>query len=106
MPNAGAANPLMSFIPIAAMFAIFYFLMIRPQQQQAKEHQKMLDNLKKGDRILTNGGIYGTITGFKGTDLEVKITEGVKVTLARSGVSKLVNETAGTPSVPADGVAA
>lgn len=95
------SSPLISFVPIAAMFAIFYFLLIRPQQQQQKEHQKMLDNLKKGDRILTAGGIYGTITGFKGTDLEVKFTENVKVTLARSGVSKLVNEGVGTPQTPA-----
>ena len=104
MPTVGG-NPLVSFVPIIAMFAIFYFLLIRPQQQQAKEHQKMLENLKKGDRILTAGGIYGTITGFKGNDLEVQITQNVKVTVARSGVSKLVNEGAGTPTA-ANGVAA
>src|SRR6185436_3584287 len=104
MPTGG--NSLISFVPIAAMFAIFYFLLIRPQQQQAKEHQKMLEGLKKGDRILTTGGIYGTITGFKGSDLEVQITQGVKVTVARSGVSKLVNDAAPISSVPANGVSA
>lgn len=101
MPNAGP-NPLLNFVPIGAMFLIFYFLMIRPQQKQAKEHQKMLENLKKGDRVLTNGGIYGTIAGFRGSDLEVKISENVKVLIARSAVSRLANETpTSTPAVTA-----
>lgn len=91
MPTAGP-NPMMSFVPIGAMFLIFYFLMIRPQQKQAKEHQKMLDNLKKGDRILTNGGLYGIIVGFRGSDLDLKLADNIKVLVARSAVSRLANE--------------
>ena len=105
MPNA-APNPMMSFIPIGAMFLIFYFLMIRPQQQQAKAHKKMLENLKKGDRVLTNGGIYGTIVGFRGGDLELKLTENVKVLVARSAVSRLASEAPSDAPAPTDRVAA
>ena len=84
-------NPLISMFPIAVIFIIFYVLIIRPQQKQVKEHQKMLDDLKKGDRVLTNGGIYGTIIGFKGNDIELKIAENVKVVAARSAISRVVS---------------
>lgn len=81
-------NPIMSMIPIAAIFVIFYFFLIRPQQKQQQEHKKMLDNLQKGDRVLTSGGVYGVIVGFKGTDLELKIADNVKVLVARSAISQ------------------
>jgi preprotein translocase subunit YajC len=87
-----AQNPVMSLVPMIAIFAIFYFLLIRPQQKQAKEHEKMLENLKKGDKILTTGGLYGTIVGIKGDDLEVKFSETVKLFVARSAVAKVIVE--------------
>ena len=83
-------NPIMSLIPIAAIFVIFYVLLIRPQQKQQKDHEKTLENLKKGDKILTTGGLYGVITGLKGDDLEVRFAENVKLSVARSSVAKLV----------------
>lgn len=86
-----AANPLMNMAPIIAIFAIFYFLLIRPQQKQQKEHEAMLKNLKTGDKVLTTGGLYGTITGFKGDDLEVTFSQTVKLTVARSAVSRRVD---------------
>lgn len=89
-------NPLVSLVPIAAIFVIFYFLLIRPQQKQQKEHEAMLEALKKGDRILTTGGLYGTIVGIKGDDLEVRFSETVKLTLARSAVAKRLAEGAPT----------
>ncbi len=89
------ANPLVSLVPIVAIFLIFYFLLIRPQQKQQKEHQKMLEGLKKGDRILTTGGLYGTIVGMKGADLEVRFAENVKLLIARSAVAKLLAPAAG-----------
>jgi len=85
-------NPLINMVPIAAIFVIFYFMLIRPQQKQQKEHEAMLENLKKGDRILSTGGLYGVITGIKGDDLEVQFSQTVKLTLARSAVAKLVLE--------------
>lgn len=86
-----AANPLMQMAPIIAIFAIFYFLLIRPQQKQQKEHEAMLKNLKTGDKVLTTGGLYGTITGFKGDDLEVQFSQTVKLTVARSAVTRRVD---------------
>ena len=83
-------NLLVNMIPIAAVFAIFYFFLIRPQQKQAREHQTMLDSVKKGDKILTTGWLYGTITGVKGNDLEVRFAENVKLTLVRSAVARVV----------------
>ena len=86
------ASPWASLVPVVAIFAIFYFLLIRPQQQQQKEHDKMLAGLKKGDRILTNGGFYGIITALKGQDLEVKVSENVKLLVARSAIARLAPE--------------
>ncbi|MBI5201446.1 MAG: preprotein translocase subunit YajC [Elusimicrobia bacterium] len=92
MPPAASPNPIMSFVPIIAIFLIFYFLIIRPQQKQQREHDLMLEALKKGDRVLLNGGLFGTIVGFRGDTLELKIAENVKVLVARSAVAKLANE--------------
>jgi preprotein translocase subunit YajC len=84
-------NPIISLLPIVAIFIIFYFLLIRPQQKQQKAHDKMLEGLKKGDKILTSGGFYGTIVGIKGSDLEVRFAENVKLTVARHAVAKLIS---------------
>jgi preprotein translocase subunit YajC len=88
MNPSAAANPLVNLMPIAAIFAIFYFLLIRPQQKQQKEHEAMLKSLKVGDKIVTTGGLYGTITGFKGDDLEVSFSQTVKLTVARSAATR------------------
>jgi len=80
-----------ALVPLALMFVVFYFLLIRPQQKQAKEQQKMVDNLKRGDRVLTSGGLYGTIVAVKGKALEVKLNEDVKVLMAKSAVSQVVS---------------
>ena len=85
-------NPLMNLVPIAAIFAIFYFLLIRPQQKQQAEHDALLKNLKVGDKILTTGGLYGTVTGFKGDqDLEVQFSQTVKLTLNRPAVARVIS---------------
>lgn len=84
-------NPLMNLAPIAAIFAIFYFLLIRPQQKQQKDHETMLKNLKAGDKVLTSGGLYGTITGLRGDDLEVQFSQTVKLTLNRTAVTRLIS---------------
>jgi preprotein translocase subunit YajC len=87
-----APNPLMNLVPIAAIFAIFYFLLIRPQQKQQAEHDALLKNLKVGDKILTTGGLYGTVTGFKGdNDLEVQFSQTVKLTLNRPAVARVIS---------------
>jgi preprotein translocase subunit YajC len=78
-----------AFIPIILMFVIFYFLLIRPQQKKAKEHREMISNLKKGDRIITSGGLYGTITGTDDNMLTVEIAEKVRVKINRGNVAAL-----------------
>lgn len=78
------------FIPIILMFVIFYFLLIRPQQKRQKEHRSMITNLKKGDRIITSGGLHGRITGIDETTLTVEIADKVRVKVARANVSAMV----------------
>ena len=87
-------NPLVNLAPIVAIFAIFYFLLIRPQQKQQKAHEVMLKSLETGDKIITTGGLYGTVVGFKGDDLEVQFSQTVKLTVARSAVASLVGPVA------------
>jgi len=65
------------------IFGIFYFILIRPQQKKMKEHKKMVENLKKGDKIITQGGMYGTVTSTGEHKLTVEIADGVKVKLSR-----------------------
>jgi preprotein translocase subunit YajC len=74
------------FIPLILMFVIFYFLLIRPQQKKTKEHRQMIAELKKGDRIITSGGIHGRITGLDDLTLTVEIADKVRVKVARSNV--------------------
>ena len=88
--GAPASNPLASFLPLIVIFAIFYFLIIRPQQKKAKEHQQMLNGIKKDDKIITNGGLYATVIGVKGEIVEARIAENVKVQIAKSGVSTIL----------------
>ena len=82
------------FIPLILMFVIFYFLLIRPQQKKTKEHRQMVANLKKGDRIVTSGGIHGRITGLDDVTLTVEIADKVRVKVARGNVSALMQSTA------------
>ena len=72
------------------MFVIFYFLLIRPQQKKTKEHRQMIADLKKGDRIVTSGGIYGRITGMDENTLTVEIADKVRVKVARGNVGARV----------------
>ncbi|MFN2437253.1 MAG: preprotein translocase subunit YajC [Desulfotignum sp.] len=88
----GAGGGLTAFIPIILMFVIFYFLLIRPQQKKAKEHREMISNLKKGNRIVTSGGIYGTITTIDDTTLGLEIADKVKIKVSRGNVAAVVSE--------------
>ena len=79
-----------SLIPIVLMFVIFYFLLIRPQQKKSKEHREMINRLKKGDRIITSGGLHGRITAVSETTMTVEIADKVRVKIARGNVSQVV----------------
>ena len=88
------ASGFTGFIPLILMFVIFYFLLIRPQQKKTKEHRQMVSNLKKGDRIVTSGGIHGRITGMDDVTLTVEIADKVRVKVARGNVSALAQAAA------------
>jgi preprotein translocase subunit YajC len=83
---AAAGGGFGAFIPLILIFVIFYFLLIRPQQKKAKEHQQFLANLKKGDAVITSGGLYGTITGMTDTVVTLEIADNVRVKVARGYV--------------------
>jgi preprotein translocase subunit YajC len=83
-----------ALVPLVLMFVIFYFLLIRPQQKKTKEHRQLIQNLKKGDRIITGGGIHGRVTGMDDTTLTVEIADKVRVKVNRSNVAGLVQPTA------------
>jgi len=93
--QAGPAGGIANFLPIIILFAIFYFLLIRPQQKKAKEHKEMIANLKKGTRIITSGGIYGTIISLDDTTIGLEIAEKVKIKLSRGNVAAVISGTEG-----------
>jgi preprotein translocase subunit YajC len=86
----GSSGSFLTFVPIIAMGLIFYFLVIAPANKQRKKTQEMLSQLKKGDRVVTTGGIYGTIQGVETETVYLKIAENVKVKVARSAISGVV----------------
>ena len=73
--------------PLIAIFVIFYFLLMRPQQKRQREHRELLANLRKGDQVITAGGLYGRITGLTDAVITLEITEKVRVKVARSQIS-------------------
>ena len=83
---ASMAN-IAQFAPLILIFIVFYFLLIRPQQKKAKEHQNYLANLKKGDRVITGGGIHGQITGITDTVVTLEIAENVRIKVSRSAIA-------------------
>ena len=92
---AGAAGGGFSFISLMPMFAIvgiFYFLLIRPQQQKAKQHRAKIDAIRRGDRIVTGGGILGVVTKAADAELTVEIAEGVRVSVARATVADVITK--------------
>ena len=87
-------NGLESFITIILIFVIIYFLLIRPQQKKIKEHKNMVDNLRRGDQVLTQGGIIGKITKVKeGEEIEVELAKEVKVSVIRSTIVNVLSKT-------------
>jgi preprotein translocase subunit YajC len=92
------AGGLTSFIPLILMFVIFYFLLIRPQQKKNKDHREMVGNLRKGDRIITSGGLHGRITGVSESTLTVEIADKVRVKINRGNVSGLAQAAAKPPA--------
>jgi len=92
LQTTGGGNPWSFSLLIIAMFAIMYFLMIRPQQKKQKEVQKMRESLKVGDRVITSGGIYGKIKEVEDTAFIVEIADGVKVKVDKASIFAATND--------------
>lgn len=93
----------MAFLPLILIFVVFYFLLIRPQQKKMKEHQVMLNSLKRGDKVITSGGIVGTITRMlSDREVQVEIAEGIKVRVVRSMITEVLAKTGIIPANQAD----
>jgi preprotein translocase subunit YajC len=90
-PPPSGMEQLISFAPFILIIAIFYFLIIRPQNKKQKETQKMLSELKKGDKIVTIGGIHGTIASVKDNSLLLRVDDNVKIEIGRNAVASVTN---------------
>ena len=90
----GGGDIFMSLLPLVMVFAIFYFLLIRPQQSKMRAHREMLENLKKGDQVVTGGGIVGKVTKVKeGEEIEVEIADNTRVRVYRSTITAVLAKT-------------
>ena len=88
--GAAAPSPIVSLMPIAIMFVILYFLLIRPQQQRTREHENVIQNLKRNDEIVTSGGIYGRVQAINDNVLTLEIAPNVRIRLDRQQVASVV----------------
>ena len=91
--GGGAAGGLISFVPILLIFVIMYLLMIRPQQKKMKEHKAMVEALRRGDQVVTSGGMIGKVTKVSDNEVEVELAPNVKVRVVRSTISQVVSKT-------------
>lgn len=85
--GGGGGSMITSLLPLVLIFVIFYFLLIRPQQKRAKEHRQMLENIKKGDKVITSGGIYGVVENVGTNTITLKIAENVKVKFGKGNIA-------------------
>lgn len=86
----GQGSAFGAFVPLILMFAIFYFLLIRPQQKKAKMHREMVASVKKGDKIISNGGLQGIVTGLTDDTVTLEVAPKVRVKLSRGFISSVI----------------
>lgn len=89
----GGSDFMIQLLPILLMFVIFYFLLLRPQQQRAKQHKEMVENVRRGDEVVTSGGIIGKVTKvLEGREIEVEISKDVRVRIIRDTVTTVISK--------------
>ena len=93
-PAAGGGAAFAQFIPLILVFLIMYFLIMRPQQKKMKQHREMIAALKKGDTIITQGGIIGKVLAVRDDEVDVEIAQGVRIRFVRPTIAQVVNRTA------------
>jgi preprotein translocase subunit YajC len=91
--TSGTSQVLIGILPWLLIFVIFYFLMIRPQQQRVKQHQAAINAVKKGDEVVTGGGIRGRVTKVSDDEAEVEIAQGVKIRVIKSTITQVLTAT-------------
>jgi preprotein translocase subunit YajC len=89
--NGGGGSFISTIIMFGAIFLIFYFMIIRPQQKRAKEREKMLSNVQKGDKVVTSGGLHGTIAGIDEKTVLLQVGDNIKLKFERSAISSVVS---------------
>ncbi|MEQ9694087.1 preprotein translocase subunit YajC [Shimia sp. SDUM112013] len=88
------ASAIGQFLPLILIFAIMYFLLIRPQQKKMKEHQAMVESLRRGDKVVTQGGVIGKVSKvLEDGEIEVEIAEGVKVRVVKATIAQVLSKT-------------
>ncbi len=91
--GGGQGGGLGAFLPLIIIFAIFYFLLIRPQQRKSKQHKQVLASLKKGDRVVSSGGLHGVITGLTDDIVTIEISPKVRVKVSRGYIAGIIGKT-------------
>jgi preprotein translocase subunit YajC len=91
--GGGAAGGLIGFVPILLIFVIMYFLMIRPQQKKMKEHRAMVEALRRGDQVVTSGGMIGKVVKVADTEVEVELAPNVKVRVIKNTIAQVMSKT-------------
>ena len=92
--EGGGAAVFMQFLPLILIFAIMYFLLIRPQQKKMKEHKAMVESLRRGDQVVTQGGLIGKVSKVKDdSEIEVELAEGVRVRVVRGTIAQVMSKT-------------
>jgi preprotein translocase subunit YajC len=92
--GGGAAGAIGSFLPLILIFAIMYFLLIRPQQKKMKQHKAMVSSLRRGDQVITQGGLIGKVSKVRDDEeLEVEIADGVRVRVVRATIAQVLSKT-------------
>lgn len=88
--GSGGGSLVSTLIMFGAIFAIFYFMIIRPQQKRAKEREQLLSNIQKGDKVVTSGGIHGTIVGLEEKTCLIQVSDNVKMKIERSAIATIL----------------
>ena len=89
-PGAGGPGPIVTILPFILIFVIMYFMVIRPQQKKAKEHQDLLSKLKRNDEVMTSGGIYGKVIDLKETVVTLEVAPNVRIRVHRPQISAVL----------------
>jgi preprotein translocase subunit YajC len=95
-------NPIVQFAPFLVIFAIFYFLLIMPMRKRQKKHQELLSKLSKGDRVVTSGGLFGTVVEVQGDRVILRVAENVKLEVALSAVAGLAKDASDVNLAPSE----